>query len=242
MSNWIYGFFMAWGMFLTVPCPKKIWNEAAREQMLVCLPLTGLLVGAVWAAASWLAPHLPAPLAALLLAAAPWLTTGFLHLDGFMDVCDAVLSRRDLSGRQAILKDSHCGAFAVICLVLLALCQWSVFLSCPSPAWPALLLTPVSVRACAGLAVLTLRPMSTSQYRAVKAHPWAVAALAGMLVALLLVSFLGFHTLAPVAASAVYWLAVWGAFRQLDGMSGDISGFALVLGELAGSLILCLGR
>ena len=37
-----------------------------------------------------------------------------------MDVCDAVLSRRDLATRQKILKDSHCGAFAVICMVLLA--------------------------------------------------------------------------------------------------------------------------
>lgn len=242
MSNWIYGFFMAWGMFLTVPCPKKIWNESAREQMLVCLPLTGLIVGAVWAGLSLLSPHLPAPLAALLLAAAPWLTTGFLHLDGFMDVCDAILSCRDLAGRQAILKDSHCGAFAVICLVLLVLCQWAAFLSCPSPAWPALLLTPAAVRACAGLAVLILRPMSTSQYRAVKAHPWAVAALAGILAALLLSSLLGFRTLAPAGACCVYWLTARGAFRQLDGMSGDISGFALVLGELIGSLILCLGR
>ena len=31
------------------------------------------------------------------------------------------LSRRDLAMRQKILKDSHCGAFAVICMVLLAL-------------------------------------------------------------------------------------------------------------------------
>ena len=23
VSDWIYGFFMAWGMFLTIPCPKK---------------------------------------------------------------------------------------------------------------------------------------------------------------------------------------------------------------------------
>lgn len=63
------------------------------------------------------------------MAALPWLVTGFMHLDGYMDVCDAVLSRRELATRQRILKDSHCGAFAVIGMVLLALCQWSVFLS-----------------------------------------------------------------------------------------------------------------
>lgn len=93
MSDWIYGFFMAWGMFLTIPCPKKIWRESARRKMLACLPLIGLIVGGIWALCAWLGSFLPQPLAALLCAAAPWLITGFMHLDGYMDVCDAVLSR-----------------------------------------------------------------------------------------------------------------------------------------------------
>lgn len=67
------------------------------------------------------------------MAALPWLVTGFMHLDGYMDVCDAVLSRRELATRQRILKDSHCGAFAVIGMVLLALCSGAY----SSPAAPA---------------------------------------------------------------------------------------------------------
>ena len=47
MRDWIYGFFMAWGMFLAIPCPKKLWSETARRKMLVCLPLVGLLVGGI---------------------------------------------------------------------------------------------------------------------------------------------------------------------------------------------------
>ena len=50
-------------------------------------------------------------------------------------------------------------------MVLLALCQWSVFLSgsADESLW-GLLRIPVATRACAGLAVLKLRPMGTSQY------------------------------------------------------------------------------
>ena len=48
--------------------------------------------------------------------------------------------------------------------------------------------------------------------------------------------------LAPLAAAAGYCLAVWRGFRQLDGMSGDISGFSLTVGELAGAAVLCLVR
>ena len=163
MSDWIYGFFMAWGMFLAIPCPKKIWSESARRRMLACLPLVGLIAGGVWALCAWLGGFLPRPIGALLCAAAPWLVTGFLHLDGFMDVCDAVMSRRDMETRQRILKDSHCGAFAVICMVLLALGQWSVFLSAEGIAlWP-LALVPVGLTGHrAGLCNLKLYDRETA--------------------------------------------------------------------------------
>ena len=242
MSDWIYGFFMAWGMFLAIPCPKKIWRESARRKMVACLPLVGLIAGLVWAGCVWLSAFLPQPLGALLCAAAPWLVTGFLHLDGFMDVCDAVLSRRDLETRQRILKDSHCGAFAVICLVLLALCQWAAFLSAESiPLWP-LALVPVASRACAALAVLTLRPMATSQYSAMERGGAPVVFAALVLTGVCALSAILWGSFAPLAAAAGYALAVWYADRQLGGMSGDVSGFALTLGELCGAAALVLWR
>ena len=46
----------------------------------------------------------------------------------------------------------------------------------------------------------------------------------------------------PLAAAAGYVLAAAYGYRQLDGMSGDISGFALTLGELAGVAVWALGR
>ena len=242
MSDWIYGFFMAWGMFLTIPCPKKIWRESARRKMLACLPLIGLIVGGIWALCAWLGSFLPQPLAALLCAAAPWLITGFMHLDGYMDVCDAVLSRRDLETRQRILKDSHCGAFAVICLALLVLCQWAVFLSAEALSlWP-LTLIPAASRACAALAVLTLRPMSTSQYSAMTRGGAPVVFAAIVLAAVCGLSVLLWDSFAPLAAAVCYWLAAWYAFRQLDGMSGDVSGFALTISELGGAAVLVLWR
>ena len=46
MRDWICGFFMAWGMFLAIPCPRKIWSESARQKMLVCMPLVACPVQA----------------------------------------------------------------------------------------------------------------------------------------------------------------------------------------------------
>ena len=152
------------------------------------------------------------------------------------------MSRRDLETRQRILKDSHCGAFAVICLALLVLCQWAVFLSAEAlPLWP-LALIPVASRACAALAVLTLRPMSTSQYSAMTRGGAPVVFAAIVLAAVCGLSVLLWDSFAPLAAAVCYWLAAWYAFRQLDGMSGDVSGFALTIAELGGAAVLVLWR
>ncbi len=246
MKLLFYAFFMTWGMFLAVPCPFKIWDEKARSLMMACLPLIGLIPGGLWALAAWGLPKLGCPraLMALILMAVPYLTTGFMHLDGFMDCCDAIMSRRDLETRQKILKDSHCGAFAVICLALLLMTQFSLFLDCGSLSLFPLAMIPVTVRASAGLAVLTLRPLGSSQYARMdrKKNGGKLLFLTTVLAVSLVLPpiFCGAQGLAPLAAAAVYGLAVWGARRNLGGMSGDISGFGLCLGELAGVAALTL--
>lgn len=246
MKLLVYAFFMTWGMFLAVPCPLKIWDEKARPLMMACLPLIGLIPGGLWVLAAWGLPKLGCPkaLMALLLMAIPYLTTGFMHLDGFMDCCDAILSRRDLETRQKILKDSHCGAFAVICLALLLLAQWSLFWDCDPLPLPALGMIPVAVRGAAGIAVLTLKPLGSSQYahmdRQKNGGKLLFLSLVLAVSVILPLVFHGIRGLAPFVAAAVYGLAVWGAGRNLGGMSGDISGFGLCLGELAGVAALTL--
>lgn len=112
---------MAWGTYLAIPCPYKVWDDALRPWQIVCLPPVGLVVGGIWALCAGIFAKLGFTgfLAAAILAAVPFLVTGFFHLDGFLDCCDAILSRRDLATRQKILKDSRVGAFAVVSAVLL---------------------------------------------------------------------------------------------------------------------------
>ena len=97
--------------------------------------------------------------------------------------------------------------------------------------------------ACAGLAVLGLRPMDTSQYAAMGASRGGyLAALAVLLVLSAGLPLWLWGSFAPLAAAAGYGLAVWYGYRNLDGMSGDISGFALTLGELCGCAAAILWR
>lgn len=247
---WIYGFFMAWGMFLSIPCPIHIWNESARGQQLACFPFTGLIIGGIWVLLLFLLNMIQCPhtISAVLLSSTPLLLSGFIHIDGFMDVCDAVMSRRDLETRQRILKDSHCGAFAVICVVLYLLCSWSLLLSrrLDIADMIPLAMIPVASRSCASLAVLTLRPMRTSQYTNIgrdrRASFIIVPSLAFIASVAASVLICGLHGIAPAAAGVGYWLFAAHAFRQLNGMNGDVSGFALTLGELVGLATLILVR
>ena len=244
MKIYLYAFAMCQSMFCAIPAPQ-VWDEKARDKMLLFLPLVGLEIGLIWAALAWLCRwlELPAMVAALLLCAAPYVLTGFLHLDGFMDVTDAVKSCRDAARRREILKDSHVGSFAVIGLVLLVLAQFALFAAAPTDArWLILLLIPAVSRCCSALAVTGLRPMSTSQY-AGKQNPKAhLIVLMAMLCLFLAAGFLlcGRHGLVLLGCMVGYCLALRRGYRSLEGMNGDIAGYALTIGELCAVVVYAL--
>ena len=247
MKKLITGFFMAWGMFCAIPCPCKIWDEEARPLMLVCLPLVGLIIGGLWALLGFVLSLFSLGMfAAALMAILPYLLTGFIHLDGFMDCCDAILSRRDLAERQRIMKDSHTGAFAVICVCILMLVIASAFSIFDfKEKYMALLLIPAASRACAGLAVMSLRRIGHSSYagafdKRVKAGHKIACGVILVCVCVLSVVLFGINGLCAAASAAGYGLAVLYGYKQLGGMSGDISGYALTIGEAVGAAVLCL--
>lgn len=244
MKKYLHAFVMCQSMFCAIPAPQ-IWDEKAKDKMLLFLPIVGLEIGALWAALAWLCKllNLPALVAGLALCAYPFLITGFIHLDGFMDVTDAVKSWRDLERRREILKDSHVGSFAVIGIALLMLAQFAFFSSAPAEANSLILIfIPAVSRCCSSLAVTGLKPMSTSQYADQKKPKSHIVALSIMLCIFLAAGFLlcGKYGFALVGCLAGYGLALLRAYRSLDGMNGDISGFALTIGELCAVVVYAL--
>ena len=242
MKLWLYALGMCQSMFCALPFPWHGWEEKARDRMLLCLPLIGLEIGLIWWGLGWLCEwiSLPQAIRALVLCAAPYLLTGFMHLDGLMDVTDAVRSYRSLERRREILKDSHVGSFSVIGVVLVILAQFALCLSLkPGTPLQALLLIPVVSRCCSVLAIQFLPPMESSQYANRESHG------ALPLVMLLLAIGWGFWMQpefgpALLGCAAGYALALFRAFRSLKGMNGDISGYCLTLGELAGLAVLAI--
>ena len=268
------GFFMAWGMFCAIPCPHKVWDEEKRKWMLIMYPALGIMLGVLWFAlyGVLLALEMPVVLTAAAMTAYPFLVSGCIHLDGFMDVSDAILSRRDLEERRRILKDSHVGSFAVIRTVMLFLFLFAAMLviagrnSLLDGAFLGALMA--SSRGAAALDTMHKAPLSTSQYAAMNSAAqngigapasdktaaggtawvivWEVLALAlAILLQYLRIrngAVLGYAMLftGPLAAHFAALIVGSLARKQLGGMSGDIAGYEMVVGELTGVLVIAL--
>ena len=245
MKTFLHAFAMCQSMFCAIPCPWKVWDEQARGKMLLFLPLVGLEIGLIWVILAQICRlfALPALVVGLILAVYPYLVTGFLHLDGFMDVTDAVKSWRDLERRREILKDSHVGSFAVINLVLLVVAQFALFSSAADEADSLILLfVPAVSRCCSALAVTGLKPMSTSQYANREKQTSHLIVTALLLCVFVTAGFLlcGKYGFALLGCLAGYGLALRRGYRSLEGMNGDISGYALTLGELCAVAVYAL--
>lgn len=267
--KYIQAFFMSLGMFSSIPCPYRPWNEKARRLMLVFLPLVGLVIGAVWYALYRLVDlaNLPLSLQTAALMLYPYIITGLIHLDGFMDTSDAILSRRTLEEKLRILKDPHTGAFAVISAAILLIVCYAAMSAvmeqihfkkaldiAEGDPMLVLILIPVITRCCSAAAVLAGKPLAHSQYREeadVKKPVGAVTAICLIGLAAILAGIMigsGFLTsqaswsvpLVLAGTVAAYLAALFGAVRQLEGVSGDLAGYSLTIAEAFSLVMLAL--
>lgn len=146
-----------------LPVKKEVdFTPTVLRQSTIYYPLVGLAIAAVvWISAIVFSLVLPAfPAAVLTLIVWVWLTGG-LHLDGWMDAADALLSYRTRERMLEIMKDSRVGAMGVLACVLLLLLKLSLIYT---------VLTEGPVIA------LVLLPMVWSRWFMVRAiHYWPTA-------------------------------------------------------------------
>lgn len=245
MKTYFHAFAMCQSMFCSIPFPGNIWDEKARDKMLLFLPVVGLEIGAIWAFLAWLCKvlNLPVLVKGLILSVYPYLVTGFIHLDGYMDVTDAVKSYRSLERRREILKDSHVGAFAVIGIVLLLLAQFAFMASAKENAdLRILIFVPAVSRCCSALAVTALKPMNTSQYADQKKPKSHIVILISMTALFVTAGFLccGHYGFVLLGCLTGFGVALRKAYKSLEGMNGDISGYSLSVAELCAAAVYAL--
>ncbi|MFN2168358.1 MAG: adenosylcobinamide-GDP ribazoletransferase [Anaerolineae bacterium] len=119
-------------------------------------PFVGLVLGAILAGLDWGLRWLwPRGVATALLLVAWVALTGALHLDGFVDCCDALFAPVSRERRLEILRDVHVGAFGVTGVVLLLGVKLVALAAVPAALrLPVLLLVPALGRWGMTVAVL----------------------------------------------------------------------------------------
>ncbi len=112
---------MAFAMYSKLPVPRVEWKKENMRYALCFFPLIGLIIGALcmgwfYLSGSW--KNLSELSREGIMILIPLIISGGIHIDGYMDVMDALHSWSDKKKKTEIMKDPHVGAFAVIHVIL----------------------------------------------------------------------------------------------------------------------------
>ena len=232
---------IAFATYSRIPMPRADWSQENRRYAMCFFPLIGAVIGAALWGWLWLCgalgfgPLLQGTVGALI----PLLVTGGIHMDGFMDTCDALASWQSRERRLEILKDSHTGAFAVMGCCAYMMAAAGLLSEAALSDAPMLGMVFVCSRTLSAVTSVTLRGArqdgmlagfaQTASTRAVAASGAVYAALC-----LLVFALAGGWLALPCALAAVLCVYVYRrmAYTQFGGVTGDLAGWLLETAEL----------
>ncbi|WP_022798711.1 adenosylcobinamide-GDP ribazoletransferase [Thermus islandicus] len=222
-------FRLALALLTLLPLAPK--EEGDYRKSVPFFPLVGYLLGLPLALLALL--PLPAGLLAALKVAFLLGLTGFLHLDGLLDLADALLGARPREERLRILKDPHLGGFAFGVGGVYLLLLWQALALVPDPLF--LLLFP-------GWARFALLPF-LNRYPLL--HPGMAGLVRGgplLPPFLLALPFLLLYPLPALLALLAAWGVAGLSVARLGGLNGDVLGAMIALAELCSLLGYALWR
>ena len=239
--------FLAALSFLTViPLPRR--REVSPEQVgksLVYFPVVGIIIGLILAGLYWLLRLiLPSAVVSGLLLIFLVVLTGGLHLDGFVDTCDAIAGHKTPEARRQIMRDSRAGALGMVGVCCLLIVKYVSLNSVPESLMMATLgLMPVVSRWVMVYAIFA-HPYARSSglgkvfKEMASRRRFVVATLIAVAVAIALARLPGLIIMLGVwviaAAMAAYLKG------KFSGLTGDTYGAMNEVAEVSVLILVCL--
>ena len=148
---------MAFSLYSRIPVPQTKWSERSMRYCICFLPLVGAVIGLLQRAAyaGLIYCGTGEAMRGAVLTALPLLLSGGIHMDGFMDTCDAIHSYGSREKRLEILKDPHVGAFAVIGGIVFFLLDFGIWAEAKRTEIPLLCLLFVLSRSLSAYTAVT---------------------------------------------------------------------------------------
>jgi len=201
------------------------------------LPLVGAVIGALAGTIGFVASlRVTHVLAAALTLAALVILSGAIHIDGFLDGCDAFFASVPLQRRFEILDDPRHGTFALAGLFSAGIVWYAALLSLAPATYPVLLAFSGALARAAAVCNALVFPYARprAQAHALSARP-AAWLLALELLALVAAAWTLGHPVVlfvPLAVLAALATGRWIALRLGGGLTGDAYGFITVVLEI----------
>jgi adenosylcobinamide-GDP ribazoletransferase len=217
----------AFANFSTLPVGR---GTAPEAETIAFLPLVGAVVGALAGTAGWavtlVAPHVLGVAIAFGLSI---LLTGALHIDGFLDICDAVFASVPVQRRLEILKDPHHGTFAVAFFAVLCVVWLAALATIDPPRLPLALAFASCASRWIAVGIAFVVPYGAAGVQ----PPRAIHAAMGLLTLALGWSYWG-HAVVLIALGGVTFAAAFRLKSRLGGVfNGDCYGFLIACTEVA---------
>lgn len=206
-------------------------------------PLVGLIIGSIggMVMVTAIALAMPAIVAASVALAVMVGLTGGMHEDGLADTLDGFGGGFDRERKAEIMHDSHIGSYGVtgLCLATIARVGLLVALTDFVGGWALVLIVAVSAAGARFqvMALLRLYPVSPlAKLAQMTGKPEPGRGIIGM--ALWVVPMVLFLPQLGVIAAIIVSIAIslglgWLAMRQIGGLSGDVMGAAIILGDIS---------
>ena len=240
-------FKIAFSMYSRIPVPGSEWTKEHMKYTLCFFPAVGVIVGLLvicWSDFSrFLDFGMPARTAGLTLI--PVIVTGGIHMDGFMDTADALGSFRGREKKLLILKDPHCGAFAVLSCV----CYFLAYGGAVSEigrgnllilAWGFVLSRALSAFSIASFPMAKETGLAAAFSGA--AHKKAVRGVSAVTGSAAVMCFLnpaaGLLCIGGAVLSFVWYYRI--SMKQFGGITGDLAGWFLQICELSAAICLAV--
>jgi len=221
---------------LPLPAPKVEVTSEEFTRSYRYYPLVGLFLGLLlWLLAKAIMPYFPPLVMGALLLVGELVLTGGLHLDGFMDSMDGLLSARSPERILEIMKDSRIGAHACMALVGLLLLKFSLLASLTSPQISILVVMPMLSRWVFQIGVIGFpyaRPQGLGKGIHETVH-WLPFLFTGGLVLVASYYLSGFAGLIAFGV-CVITVTLWATkiSSLLGGLTGDLYGAMIELSEV----------
>ncbi|AFM41158.1 cobalamin-5'-phosphate synthase [Desulfosporosinus acidiphilus SJ4] len=232
------GFLIALTFLTRLPLPSPEVEVTSEEfaGSYRYYPLVGLVIGFfLWLIAKGLYHYFPPLVLGSMLLVGELVLTGGLHLDGFMDSMDGLLSARSPERILEIMKDSRVGAHASMALVGLLLLKFSLLASLTPSKYPLLLIMPMFSRWVFQIGVIAFpyaRPQGLGKGFH-EATQWLTLLISGgfvCLISYLLTGIAGLVSFFICVAAVILW--AHRVTSLLGGLTGDLYGSIIELSEV----------